>query len=181
MTRSSFVAPRFAALCTLVLLAALARLLPHPPNFTPVGALALFGGATFADRRLGFAIPLAAMLLADAALGFHSGMPVVYAAFAAIVGIGLLLRRARTPLRLAGASLAASVLFFVVTNFAVWAMGSLYPKTPAGLLACYAAALPFFRNTLAGDAFFTAALFGGLALAERGLPAVRARPGGAAA
>jgi hypothetical protein len=174
MIRSSSIAPRFATLCALVVLAALARLLPHPPNFTPVGALALFGGATFADRRAGFLVPLAAMLLSDAVLGFHSGMPVVYAAFVAIVGIGLILRARRTPLRLAGASLAASVLFFVVTNFAVWAMGSTYPKTAGGLIACYAAAIPFFGNTLLGDAFFTAVLFGGLALVEWRVPAVRA-------
>jgi hypothetical protein len=181
MTRSSSVAPRFAALCTLVALAALARLLPHPPNFTPVGALALFGGATFGDRRWSLLAPLAAMLLSDAVLGFHSGMPVVYAAFVAIVGIGLLLRGGRTPLRLVAASLAASVLFFVVTNFAVWAMGSMYPKSAGGLLACYVAAIPFFGNTLLGDAFFTAVLFGGLALAEWRIPAVRAEPRAAAA
>jgi hypothetical protein len=181
MTRSSLTAPRFTALCALVAMAALARLLPHPPNFTPVGALALFGGATFGDRRWSLTAPLAAMLLSDAVLGFHSGMPVVYAAFVAIVAIGLLLRSRRTPLRLASASLAASVLFFLVTNFAVWAMGSLYPKTAAGLLACYAAGLPFFRNTLLGDAFFTAALFGTLWLAERHIPAIRREPRGATA
>jgi hypothetical protein len=176
MTRSRFIAPRFAALCTLVALAALARLLPHPPNFTPVGALALFGAATFRDRRVALLAPLAAMLLSDAVLGFHSGMPVVYSAFVGVVGIGLLLRGRRTPLRLAGAALAASVLFFVVTNFAVWATGSMYPKTAGGLIACYVAALPFFGSTLAGDAFFTAALFGGLALAEWRIPAVRDVP-----
>jgi hypothetical protein len=79
------------------------------------------------------------------------------------------------------ASLAASVLFFVVTNFAVWAMGSMYPKSAGGLLACYVAAIPFFGNTLLGDAFFTAVLFGGLALAEWRIPAVRAEPRAAAA
>ena len=90
-----------------------------------------------------------------------------------IVGIGFLLRDRRTPLQIAGASLAGSVLFFVVTNFGVWMLGSLYPKTLEGLVACYVAAIPFFHNTLLGDAFFTAVLFGGFVLAQRRFPVLR--------
>ncbi|MEM6648471.1 MAG: DUF6580 family putative transport protein [Bacteroidota bacterium] len=165
--------PRFGALCGLVVLAVLSRWLPHPPNFTPIAALALFGGAHFTHKGWAFAVPMVAMLLGDALIGFHSLMPVVYGAFAATVGIGLLLRRRRSPLRVAGATLAGSVLFFVVTNFGLWAIESFYPKTLEGLVACYVAALPYFYNTLLGDAFFTAVLFGGFALAEWRFPVLR--------
>jgi hypothetical protein len=102
-------------------------------------------------------------------------MGIVYGCFALIVCIGLRLHRQRTPLRIAGSALLSSVLFFVITNFGVWAFGSLYPKTVAGLIVCYAAAVPFFQNTLVGDALYTAALFGGFALAERWIPALRER------
>ncbi len=162
--------PRFAVLSLLILAAAGARLLPHPPNFAPLAAMALFGGAHFADKRLAFAVPLAALLLSDAVLGFYDGMFAVYGSFALIVCLGLAVRSRRTPVPIAGSALASSVLFFAVTNFAVWTAGALYPRTPAGLVACYTAAIPFFQNTLAGDAFFTAVLFGGFALAEKRWP-----------
>ena len=171
--RSPLLTPRFGVLCVFILLAALTRLLPHPPNVAPIAAMALFGGAHFARKGWAVAVPLAALLLSDVFLGFHSLMPVVYIAFAAIIGIGFLLRAGYRLHHIAGASVAGSVLFFVVTNFGVWLLGSLYPKTVGGLLACYVAALPFFQNTLLGDAFFTAVLFGGFALAQRRLPALR--------
>ncbi|HKI97319.1 MAG TPA: DUF6580 family putative transport protein [bacterium] len=165
--------PRFLTLLGIVAAAAALRLLPHWPNFTPIAAMALFGGAHFSSRRAAFAVPLAAMLLSDAVLGFHAMMPFVYAAFVGAVGLGLLLRTRRTPLAIGAAALAASVGFFVVTNAAVWAVGGLYPHTAAGLLAALAAGLPFYAPTLAGDAFYTALLFGGFALAQRALPALR--------
>lgn len=175
---------RFLALAGIVLTAAMARLLPHPPNCTPIAAMALFGGASFAGRRAALFVPLLAMYLSDLVLGFfvydfgwyHGSMPYVYGSFALIAGLGLWLRRRRTPLRIAATALAGSVLFFLITNFGVWAGGSLYPKTAEGLIACYVAAVPFFRNTLAGDAFFTAVLFGGFALAERCCEALRDAP-----
>ncbi len=157
----------------MILTAAAARLIPHPPNLTPITAMALFGGAHFPDARLAFLVTGAALLLSDLVLGLHNLIPVVYGSLALIVGIGLTLRRRRRVLPIAGAALASSLLFFVVTNFGVWALTSLYPKTLAGLLACYAAALPFVRNTLLGDMLYTAVLFGGFALAERSLPALR--------
>ena len=154
----------------MVFAAAAARLIPHPPNFAPIAALALFGGAHFADRRLAFAVPLAALFLSDAVLGFYPGMAATYAGFALVVFLGFGLRRRRTFGPVVAAALAGSVLFFVVTNFSVWAAGALYPRTAAGLVECYAAAIPFFRNTLAGDLFFTAVLFGGFALAQKRWP-----------
>jgi Family of unknown function (DUF6580) len=165
--------PRVLTLLGIVLAAAALRLLPHWPNFTPIAALALFGGAHFADRRAAFAVPLAAMVLSDLVLGLHATLPFVYGAFLAVVGLGLLLRTGRTVLRVGGAALAASLGFFVVTNLGAWAVGGLYPLSAAGLAAAFTAALPFYAPTLAGDLFYTAVLFGGFALAQRALPALR--------
>jgi hypothetical protein len=161
------------AIAAMVAMAAASRLLPHPPNFTPLAAMALLGGAYLPDKRVAFAVPLAALFLSDLVLGLHAGMWAVYGSFMLVVCLGFTLRRSRKPLRIGAAALASSVLFFALTNLAVWAFGSMYPKTAAGLAACYAAAIPFFRNTLAGDLFYTALLFGGFALAQRGWPALR--------
>jgi len=144
---------------TLILVAALSRLLPHPPNVTPVAAMALLGGAYF-GRRLAFLIPLAALFLSDLVLGFHSTMLFVYAGFVLTTVLGTQLREDRAPGRVLGFALASSVAFFLITNFGVWVTGGLYTRDFAGLSACYTAALPFFRNSLAGDLFFTAVLFG---------------------
>ena len=165
--------PRFLTLLGIVAAAAALRLLPHWPNFTPIAALALFGGAHFASRRAAFALPLAAMLLSDLALGLHASLPFVYGAFALIVALGLRLRTRRSVAGVGAAALAASLLFFAVTNAGAWAVGGLYPRTAAGLAEAFAAALPFYAPTLAGDAFYTALLFGGFALAQRALPALR--------
>jgi hypothetical protein len=182
--------PRTITLVGIVFLVALTRLLPHPPNFTPIGAVALFGAAHFANKWLAFLIPLAAMVLSDLALqvttslgaysgwmaggtGLHRGMWVVYGTVALIVAMGFFLRRKKTVLTVASGVLASSILFFLITNFAVWAAGTMYPKTPEGLLLCYTAAIPFFHWTLLGDAFFATILFGGFALAEKGYPILR--------
>ena len=171
--------PRFCALVSMVLAGAAMRLMPHPPNFTPIAAIALFGGAHFASKRTAFAVPLAAMFASDLVLsgGYHSMMPVVYACFATIVGLGLLIRRRRSPLSIGAAAVAGSVLFFAVTNFGVWAVFTFYPKTLEGLIACYIAAIPYFRNTLAGDMAFTLLFFGSFAVAERYVSALREQDG----
>ena len=173
---------RFWALVGIVVTAAAMRLLPHPPNFTPIAAMAFFVGAHFARRRSAFAVPLAAMFVSDLALGLirygsavFSLMPFVYAGFAIMVCLGLVIRHRIGPLSVGATALAGSMFFFFITNFGVWLRGSLYPSTLDGLVACYTAAIPFFRNTLAGDAFYTALLFGGFALAQSWLPALRER------
>ncbi|HEY3203742.1 MAG TPA: TonB-dependent receptor [Thermoanaerobaculia bacterium] len=157
----------------LVLLGALSRLLPHPPNFVALGALALYSGARL-PRRFSFAVPLAAMALSDFVLDLGTGRAAIssvrltiYATFATIVLAGGLARRKAGPARLTALSLAASTLFLLTSNFAEWAGDPLYPKTPAGLLLCYAAAVPFFWNTLAADLLGTAGLFGLDALSRR--------------
>ena len=162
--------PRAMLLIGMIVAAAALRLLPHPSNFTPIGALALFAGAHFDDKRWAFIVPLAAMFLSDILIGFHGQMPVVYAAFAVIVCLGFALKEKKTALRVTGASLAAATFFFVVSNFSVWAFDGLYPMTLAGLATCYIAAIPFFQNWLVGTVFYAAVLFGGFALAERKLP-----------
>jgi len=164
--------PRVVLLVAIIFGAAALRLLPHPSNFTPIGALALFAGAHFDDKRWAFILPLAAMLLSDILLGFHGQMPVIYAAFAVIVCMGFLLREKNTALRVTGASLAAATFFFIVSNFGVWAFDRLYPMTFAGLVSCYIAAIPFFQNWLLGTLVYSAVLFGGFTLAERKLPII---------
>jgi hypothetical protein len=172
---------RFFVVSGLILAAALMRLVPHPPNLAPIGAMAMLGGACLTDRRLAFAVPLTAMFLSDLVLGFSAVTPAVYLGFLGYVCLGLWLRGRRQVVPIVAASLAGAVLFFLITNFAVWLLFDLYPKTSAGLAECYVAALPFFRYTLAGDALWVTVLFGCVALAERGVPALRERPAGVVA
>lgn len=164
---------RLITILSAIAAAAALRLLPHPPNFTPIGAMALFGGAYLGKRGLAFVAPLAALVLSDAVLGFYAGMNVVYASVALIVLIGWWVSSRRSPLRIAAGAVAASVSFFVITNFGMWLFSGFYPLTSAGLAACFVAAIPFFQNTLAGDLFYAALLFGGFALAEHLLPRLR--------
>ena len=145
----------------LVALAASSRLIQHPANFTAIGAMALFGGAIIRDKRLAFLLPLAAMIVTDAILGFHSSMIPVYACLVFTVFIGTKIQQNRTVLRIASASFVSSLVFFLVTNLPFWYVDiSLYPMTWAGMLESYTAAIPFFGNQLAGDLFFNALLFG---------------------
>ena len=157
----------------LILLAAALRIAPHPWNFTPVGAMALFSGAVLKDRRLAFLFPLLALFMGDIFIGLHRLIPIVYASFLINVAIGLWLRDRRTVARISLATLLGAIQFFLVTNFAVWQFLSGYPHTATGLLACYIAGIPFFWNTLAGDAFYALLLFGSFAFVERFLPAFR--------
>ena len=154
------------ALAILVIAAAV-RIAPHPWNFTPVGAMALFSGAFVRDRRLALGFPLLALFAGDLFVGFYkpSVMLLVYATFSLNVLIGFLLRKRRTLPKIAGATLLGSLQFFLVSNFA--------PKTGGGLAACYLAGLPLFWNTLAGDALYATVFFGAFALAERFAPIFR--------
>jgi hypothetical protein len=161
---------RFALSLLLVLLGVVFRVAPHPWNFAPVGAIALFAGATFDDRRSAFLVPLVTMFIGDLFIGLHSLMPVIYATYALIVIVGMLLRTHRNSLlAIGGASIGSSTIFFIVTNFAVWLSGMTYAKTFDGIAACYVAAIPFFDRTLASDLLFSAIFFGAFALAERRL------------
>ena len=164
---------RLIALISAIAAAAALRLVPHPPNFTPIGAMALFGGAYLGRRWLAFAAPIAALLLSDLVLGFYAGMWVQYIAVALIVLLAMGALKRISFLRVAGVAVASSVMFFLVTNFGTWALSGMYPLTAGGIAACYVAAIPFFQNTLAGDLFYSALLFGGFAIVERVIPALR--------
>ena len=166
---------RIVALISAILIAAVLRLVPHPPNFTPIGAMALFSGAYLGRRPLAFAAPIGALILSDLVLGFYHGVATVYFSVALIVMLGMVALRRKSVLRIGTAAVASSVLFFVVTNFGMWFSSGFYPRTLAGLEACYVAAIPFFQNTIAGDLFYATLLFGGFRIAELLVPQVRTR------
>lgn len=158
---------RFLVIIGMILAAMFSRLIPHPPNFVPLSAIALFSGAYFSSKKQAFILPLLALFFSDLILGFHSTMPVTYLSFILIIFLGFWLKEKKSAIYIAEASVASSLLFFIITNFGVWAFTQLYPKTIAGLLTCYVAAIPFFHNALLGDLFYTGVLFGGFALIEK--------------
>ncbi|MDO8582125.1 MAG: hypothetical protein Q7S16_04615 [bacterium] len=138
-----------------------ARFFPHAANMTPIGALALFAGV-YLPRRWGWVVPLGVLLVSDAWLGGYE-LPVmlsVYGSFAAIALVGSLLRQKSFFTRSIIGPFASATLFFVVTNFAVWAATPWYAKNLAGLMTSYTLALPFWRNMLLGDIFYSTIFFG---------------------
>jgi hypothetical protein len=168
------ICPRAALVTGIVLAAAALRIAPHPMNFAPIGALALFGGANFSSKRVAVAVPLLSLVAGDLFTGLHRLIPFVYACFLVSVAIGFWLRRNKSAARVGGAAAIGAIQFFLITNFGVWAMSiGNYPKNLGGLFVCYLAGLPLFWNTLAGDAFYAALLFGVVALAERRFPSLR--------
>ena len=146
---------------------ALFRVMPHLPNVSPVAAMALFGGACFADKRLAFIVPFLALLLSDRFIGFHNSMVFVYAGFALTVFIGIKIQNSITLSHVAASAVGASVLFFLLTNLGAWITSGLYPISMSGLMQAYIAAIPFFQNSLLGNLVFTALMFGGYALLQR--------------
>jgi hypothetical protein len=157
-------------LVSMVLGAALSRLIPHPWNFTAIGAMALFGGAYFQSRISSMLVPMAALFLSDLILGFHSTMLFVYVPFALTVVLGWTLQENKKPARIVPLSLLTSLVFFLVSNFGVWVMGGFYSSSWHGLVDCYVAAIPFFDNQIFGDLFFTGLLFGSFELLRKGAP-----------
>lgn len=166
-----------------VFLAALSRLLPHPPNFTPIGSMALFGAAYFSRKYLAFLVPILAFWVSDLALNnvvyaayfetfswFSPALLWSCAAMVLIVVIGRHFLKKINMTTLIGSSLLASVVFFLLSNFGVWASGTMYPMNFGGLMACFAAGIPFFGNTVAGNLVYTALLFGGFEALKSQLP-----------
>ena len=150
----------YLSFVAIVLSAVFIRLIPHAPNMAPIAALALFSGALVPSWK-GFIIPLAAMIISDIFLGFHATIPFVYGSFFLIGCIGYLLRKKISPITIGLGSLSGSVLFFIITNFGVWATSSMYEKSIQGIMYCYYMGLPFFRNTILGDIFYTVLFFAG--------------------
>jgi len=163
---------RFLTITGIIIAGAVLRLVPHYPNFTPIAAMALFGGAYFTNKKLAVIVPFSAMLLSDLVLGYHTTFLAVYISFALIVAIGFTLRNKKKVSNILAASVASSVLFFVITNFAFWATGELYPMNITGLAECFTAAIPFFSSTLLGDLFYTGVFFGAFEYAKYKLPAL---------
>lgn len=170
----------------LIVLAALTRVLPHPPNFSPVAAIALFGGAYFANRSWALIVPLVGLFLSDLVLasingGLYAswfggtGIWLVYGCIVLTTAMGFGMRGKVGGARVLGYSLAGSVLFFLVTNFGAWLGDPMYPKNAAGLMAAYAAGIPFFQWSVLGTLFYSAILFGGFAALRSQWPALRAQ------
>jgi hypothetical protein len=150
----------------LTILGALLRLIPHPPNFTPVGGMSLFAGARLSGWQC-YLVPVVLMAITDPLLQLLFGVPAytpitpfIYMSFLLSVWIGRHLRATTSVVRIGGATFLASLQFFLITNFAHWMFIGMYPKTASGLVACYVAALPFFGRTLAGDLVYAGAFFG---------------------
>lgn len=162
--------PRFVVLTLIILGAALTRLIPHYPNFTAIGAVALFGGAYFNKKWLAFIVPLSALFLTDLIIGLYSQMWVVYLSFILIVVIGMSLQGTKKPGKVILASISASVSFFIITNFAMWYGSSLYPQNFTGIIESYTAAIPFFSYTLLGDLFYVGIMFGVFEIAKAKFP-----------
>lgn len=145
----------------LVFLGAFLRVIPHPANFAPIAAIALFGG-TYLNKKLAIVLPLAAMIISDYFIGFDSvsSRLTVYGSFVLIGLLGFWLRKKRTTGRIAASSLAGSVIFYLITNFAFLYPTTMYSHDWTGVVASYINALPFFRNTLLGDLFYVSLFFG---------------------
>ncbi len=174
------------AVIGLVLAAACSRLIPHPHNFAPMAALAIFAGASLSSRRWAPVVALGSLLLSDALLqltyfagwqpawGFYAGQWVVYTCTFVSVIIGMVIRRNRNIGTIAAATLGCSILFFLVTNFAfVYGADSIYPRTMQGVMTSYTMAWPFFQNSLLGNAFYATMLFGAFGMAEAKIPALQ--------
>jgi len=152
MNRLQALSSREKLLMAFVFIAILSRLIPHLPNFTAVTATALFAGRHFKNRVLAFAVPLLVMMISDLILGFYTISWFVYASFAAVVFLGQWSQKMNVL-----TVLTSSFAFFIISNFGVWLLG--YPLTLEGFLACYTAAIPFFRNAVLGDLFYASILY----------------------
>jgi hypothetical protein len=179
---------RTTTILILLVIAALTRVFPHPPNFAPIAAMALFGAIRFQRKSSALMFPLAAMLVSDLAIegayrlglsqswGIHRGMWVIYLLMMMIGALGLLFKDKKTGFgKIVGLSLTSSVLFFVLSNLAVWISSSVYDKSLQGLLTCYTAAVPFFQWTVLGDLCYCGILFGSWALMEWRVPLLTLR------
>lgn len=189
MSTSQKLSLRFGVLTSLVLLAAFSRIIPHPLNFSPLGAMGLFGAAYFSKKWQALLVPIAATWLSDLFINniiygqyhptftlFSSGFYWQYGAYLLITVIGFLLFKNKvTAPRILAGSLLSTALFFLITNFACWPGSTTYSQDFNGLMTCYAAGVPFLQGTLFGDLFYSGVLFGAFALLQQNVPALRFR------
>ncbi len=149
------------------------RLIPHWPNFTPVAAIAIFGGVFINRKALAFLLPVLAMFISDLIIGFHTTMLAVYAGMLIAVGFGILLRNRVKAGNIALASVSSSVVFFLITNFAAWYTGLMpYSRDFSGILQSYVAGIPFFNTSLIGDLFYCGIFFGSFFLISKRIPSL---------
>jgi hypothetical protein len=171
--KNSFFTPRLAFATTVIIAAALTRFLPHPPNFTAIGGMALFAGACIPNRWLSLVIPMLVMVATDSIIGFHNTVWAVYLAFGLITMLGWLMQKRQTVLGFVGTSLAASLLFFFVTNAAMWIVGFwtseplLYSKNISGLFAAISSGIPFYSYNFLISQFVYGGVFFGAYYAAR--------------
>ena len=132
----------------IIVIAILSRLIPHPPNFTPITAIALFSIINFKNKYVGLSIPIVCLLISDLIIGISLINLFVYLSFIVISGVGYIFGKINLK-----SILLSSLIFFIVTNFGVWLIG--YPNTLEGFIACYVAAIPFFVWTIVGDLFYS--------------------------
>ena len=151
---------------SVIFLVSLTRIFPHPPNFTPILALAIFGGAYLPNRITAISLPIISMFISDLIIGFHSQIFTVYAAIILLSILGHLMKTKNFK-NFAITGFTGSLIFFIITNFSVWLGGSLYPLTIDGITQCYIMAIPFFHNTLISTILFLTILFFGYTFAEK--------------
>ena len=150
---------RHILIVIIILIGAFSRIIPHPPNFTAIGAISILGGVYFGKNYLAFLVPIISMLISDFVLGFNMALS-VYLSFLIMIPLGIGIKNKLSKLSVIKASIYASIVFFLITNFSVWIFSTVYPNNIYGLLICYYAGIPFFFNTLLGNIFFSFSLFG---------------------
>lgn len=176
---------RFSVISAMILLAAMSRLIPHPANFAPIGGMALFGAAYYDKKYWAFIIPVLSMWLSDLVVNnvvyrqyfdhfvwFYQGCYWTYGSFVVITLAGFFILKKIKVMNLVAATFSASFIFFLVSNFGVWFSTEMYPKNMTGLISCYAAGLPFLKNTLVGDVVYTTVFFATFEYARRTVPAL---------
>lgn len=179
---------RFSVLVLMIMLAVFSRIIPIMPNFSPLGAVGLFGAAYFVKKWQAFFIPIVSIWLSDLFVNnviyagyfskfiwFYQGFYWQYGGYLLIVLAGILIFKKVNFHRVILGATASTAIFFLVSNFGVWASGTMYPSNFQGLITCYAAGIPFLKGTLMGDLFYSGILFGLFALAQRQFPALRVK------
>jgi hypothetical protein len=152
---------------SLIIFGILLRFVPHAPNFTPVAAIALFGGA-YLSRRNALIVPLILMIASDAVIGMHNVVLFTWGGFLLVTLLGFGLQKKTSGLKMISFSLVSSLVFFAVSNFGVWLMGW-YPPTLSGLAQCYFMALPFLRDLTVSTVVYSAVFFGAYELIARSI------------
>lgn len=170
---NKFFTSRMVFFISAIAFAIVMRLIPHWPNFTPVAAIAIFGGVLINRKALAFLLPVLAMFISDLIIGFHTTMLAVYAGMLIAVGFGILMRNKLKAGNIAIASVSSSVVFFLITNFAAWYTGLMpYSRDFSGLLQAYVAGIPFFNTSLVSDLFYCGVFFGSFFLISKRIPSL---------